>query len=139
MTPCRTPRTCVAWSIARAACMCVLQCVAVCCSVLQWFKGCQGARLRVVNNVLVLHGRWHALYGCVCCSMLHCVADVTAYCSVLQRVMGTNGACLLAAHHISALRARWHALQCKSVAACCSMLQHVAARCSVCWMPYGTR
>jgi len=79
---------------------CVLQCVAVCCSVLQ----CVAICCNMLQCVAV------------CCSMLQCVA---VCCSVLQ--------CVTLASVLQARRSELHASRCvlQFVAACCSMLQCV--------------
>jgi len=96
----------------------VLQCVALCCSVLH----------------LICHKyQPHTLVVCcsalqcavVCCSVLRCVADrcrVVVFCSVLQCVAQCCSVLQCVAVCCSVL-------QCAAV--CCSVLQRVAACCSV--------
>jgi len=82
---------------------CVLQCVAVCCSVLQCVAVCCSVLQRVA----------------VCCSVLQCVA---VCCSVLQCV----AVCCCVLQHAALCCNMLHC-----VALCCNMLQCAAVCCSV--------
>jgi len=81
----------------------VLQCVAVCCSVLQWppLQNVSCPPLYILQCIAVCCSVLQ--YVAVCCSVLHCMCRVLHYtfCSALQ-----------------------------CVAVCCSMLQCVAVCCS---------
>jgi len=87
----------------------VLQCAAVCCSVLK----VSSHRIYKYTNACVA----------VCCSVLQCVA---VYCSVLQCVEGPLS-CKIQVHQ---------RLHCKCVAVCCSVIQCVAVCCSSLLMEY---
>ena len=96
--------------------LCVLQCVAVCCSV---SRNCSSRGMQHDANVLQVY-----------CSVLQCVP---VCCSVLQYVAVC---CIVAVCHvIVSLEGCGLKLICCSmlqcVAVCCSVLQCVAVRCSV--------
>ena len=97
----------------------MLQCVAVCCSVLQ----------RVALNILSTITGAHAVENAciVCCSVLQCVA---VCCSVLQCVAVCCSACTITGAHTieNAYMMCCSVMQC--VAVCCSVLQCVAVCCS---------
>ena len=98
----------------------MLQCVAVCCSVLQ----CVAVILRNVKYISQFFSMKHIL---VCCSVLQCVA---VCCSVLQCV----AVILRNVNYFSQFFSMKHILMCCSVlqcvAVCCSVLQCVAVCCS---------
>jgi len=103
----------------------VLQCVAVCCSVLQFVtKGCSTHLQRLIQDAVAVHSvaEYCSLLQCVteCCRVLQSAA---VCCVVLQHV----------AAHISSNSSKKQVcgsvLQC--VAACYRVLQCVAACCSV--------
>jgi len=96
-----------------AVCCSVLRCVAVCCSVLQCAAVCCGVLQCVAVCCSVLQ------CVAVCCSVLWCVA---VCCSVLQCV----AVCFRV---LQCVAVRYNVLQC--VAVCCSVLQRVAVCCSV--------
>jgi len=88
--------------------VCVLQCVAVCCSVLQCVAVSVGTLITPQN---ASHQTSHVRCVCVC-DVLWCVLQCIAVCC---RVQGVTVCCSV--------------LQC--VAVCCSVLQCVAVCCSV--------
>jgi len=99
----------------------VLQCVAVCCSVLQWSECFLVLPIWAIASYV--SGRFHVsesfLCVAVCCSVLQ---RVGACCSVLQRAATCCSVlqCVVVCCSV---------LQC--VAVCCSVLQCVAVCCSV--------
>jgi len=116
-------------SMSRSALRCVLQCVAVCCSVLQCaVEYCSGPI--PPNSDLVFYvslGSWVCVAVCrsvfqrvtACCSVLQCVA---MRCSVLRWSRPSKFQfCLLCLARL--------------LRVCCSVLQFVAASCSFCSGP----
>jgi len=112
--------------------LCVLQCVAVCCSVLRCVAVCCSVLLRVAVCCSVLQRV--AVYcsveqcGAVCCGMLWCVA---AYCSVLQRVASWCSMLQRAADNLVHIRSVCVAVRCSVLQRVCSLLQCVASCCSM--------
>jgi len=88
-----------------------LQCVAVCCSVLQGVAGCCRVLLRIIVYA-------HIYAYAVRCSELQCIAMC---CSVLQCVVPRERVCI----YIYICMSLQHA------AVCCSVLQCIAVRCGV--------
>jgi len=111
----------------------LLQCVAVCCSVLHCVAVCCSV-LQCVFRVYPLLCSIRMLLQCVavCCSMLQCVFRVyPLLCSIrmlLQCVAAFVCCCSRSRQHDIARRS-CSVLSC--VAVCCSMLQCVAVCCSV--------
>jgi len=107
----------------------LLQCVAVCCSVLQCVAVLS---LRVTEGLNILSwplpSQAAALFAervTVCCSVLQCIAErcsVAVCCSAKRATVSTASGPFC--------RACCSVLQC--VAVCCSVLQCVAVYCSVC-------
>ena len=91
----------------------MLQCVAVCCSVLQ----CVAVAIVSCFLFIVIYIMWHDTFKCV--------QFDTVCCSVLQRVAA---ACLVL-HTLQSFILSDITFKC--VAACCSVLQCVAVYCSV--------
>jgi len=99
---------------------CVLQCVAVCCSVLQ------RVAVRVAGILaLTTRGQVHMLCVAVCCNVLQSVAvccslsqSVAVCCSLLQ--------CVLQRHRRSSHMYTYMCCVLQSVAVCCSLLQSAA-------------
>jgi len=99
----------------------VLQCVAVCCSVLQY-----------VAVSLVVSFDEFVSYPAVCCSVLQCVEVccsvfqyIAVHCSVLQR----DSRCLLLCL-CRTFWCVWRVAVYYNVDVCCSVLQYVAVCCS---------
>ena len=98
----------------------MLQCVAGCCSVLQFVAVCCSVEWIRDNSHEWIHGHVGWIHGYVkwiiaeCCSVLQCVAVLRACMTpLMSRYMDMLGG----------------VLQC--VAVCCSVLQYVAVCCSV--------
>ena len=125
----------------------MLQCVAVCCSVLQCVTNSQihmNIHIYTITKILfheeTAHFMQHKQCVAVCCSVLQCVAvchELTVSygnspihaaqavcCSVLQCVAAVCSVCCSALHHVAAVCCL---LQC--VAVCCSVLQCAAVCC----------
>jgi len=95
----------------------VLQCVAVCCSVLQCV---------LITRWSLAHTSLGSWLKAVCCSVLQCVA---VCCSVLQCVAVCADHEMKSRAYVIRIVTRSRVLQC----VCWSVLKCVAVCCSVCW------
>ena len=120
----------------------MLQCVAMCCSVLQYVKKSRWATLKSETmlqraaaccSAVQLVAVCYRVFQCVaaCCSVLQCHVCV-AVCSVAVRVAVSFLCCSVLQ---CVKKSQWAKLKSESmlqrVAACCSVLQFVAACCGV--------
>jgi len=101
-----------------AVCCSVLYYVALCCSVLMWgTRGCVAGRRRPLQYVAVSC----SVVQYVAAVLQQCCSSDAAVCCSRQHVMRGGTQVFVAVHCI--------VLQC--VAVCCSAVQHVAVSCSV--------